>query len=360
MTQHWPTLMGDMQHRGYRADAFKPPLELAWKSYVHKGNWGSAIIVGPRAFIASDELYAFDLVTGDKLWQTTLDIASRGPIAPTAWRDLVLIGGRTGLYAISQQDGSLLWHYPSEIISSTINIVNDCAYWSAEGQQNALDLETIQLIWQQPRHAVYFSPTVFANRVYSFDGTSESNTLYVDDAQSGTPLWNIPLPLTAGDPVTHVCIDGSTLFVTMKRAGALGNGLMALDALTGALQWQFSSAYLSTPPCVTHDTIYVAGLGMFALDRTTGALRWAREYPLEPRRGYIFERSAPICIGDTIYIGGGTFPFITSFDALQGGAPTWFYTLNAKTFSTPSYANRHLLIGAHDGYLYCFRQAQSG
>lgn len=47
---------------------------------------------------------------------------------------------------------------------------------------------------------------------------------------------------------------------------------------------------------------------------------------------------------------------IYGFDARQGDL-IWHYETGSLVYSTPAYANRHLLIGSHDGYLYCFRQA---
>jgi outer membrane protein assembly factor BamB len=166
--------------------------------------------------------------------------------------------------------------------------------------------------------------------------------IYALDADIGKLKWHVGLE--AGHPVDTVCIYEDSIFVSVEY-----HGMYSLDVQTGKVQWKYKTEYGPfTAPCVseTDGIVYVASGPLHAVSITNGKAIWTSEK-------YGLATSAPIVVGDYIYIGGGRHRFIHAFNR-HTGEKVWEYPTGDLVYSTPAYANGRLVIGCHDGYVYCF------
>lgn len=356
MKEAWPTLMGDYQRTGYRAEECKPPLELAWKYQLGGYIWGSPIILGERVYMAQDRVYAFDLRTGNIIWETN-DYETIRVTSGLDRSDFIFIGGYSNHLLLNAEQGKIEATWPIKTANSTAFIHDKTIYCYGIRQLYAIDLESRKLRWQRSCDGVQYSPSSDGKWIY----WAEAGSLTAIDMQQGNTIWQIPLPQK--NPLGYVSVKDGMLYLGLKQQG----GIIALDAQTGRLQWHVQhgedAPYFTTPICVTDRYLYLGGLqGLYAFERSTGDLVWHQtdsSHHIPQYQGLILANSAPICIGKTIYIGGGNSLIIGAFDA-DTGEPLWCHETEDLVFCTPSYANGHLLIGSHDGYLYCFRQQNAG
>jgi hypothetical protein len=356
MTNNWPTLMGDQQRTGYRPDAFKPPLELAWKHYFDDYVMDSGIIVDGKVILARDYLYAFDLQTGEQLWKSERAInAIDGPgSAPLFWQNALWVVGAAGLYQFELEKGRQLEHWPCASPNRNLTATASKLFWSGgllyylfdlqQGIIDQFDVESTSLYLASDGERLYGSRIV--EKVY--------NECVAWELENDLWIWRHRFSREDSFAIGHITVSDSLLYLLHRTTG-----LSALNVQTGEKVWHFGDKrfLLQYAPCVTPDNIYVAGRGLYALDRKTGSLIWKNES--DPKWDSGMSLSAPpICIGSTIYMGGGNDRNIYAFDAVSGEL-IWQYPTKAMTHSAPAYADGHLVVGCHDGNLYCFRQAQA-
>jgi outer membrane protein assembly factor BamB len=358
MSDSWTTFMRDQQRTGYCPEEFEPPLELAWKrqfiNYPEVSNCihGSAIIVGETVYFAWDHLYALDLHTGHVLWRSKTRIDSQGRGSPLFWSDSLWLAGREGIYQLDPKNGDLIRYWPSQIFGTSVTIADNKLYWVAVTSTLwSLDLQTEEML--------PFPDKVEKNTILSFDSERLYGSVFKDygsrlvawDRATRRTAWEYIPPQGTSFLVNPLSVGSSRVYACFKK----GSGLIALDAATGQVDWNFSDP-VRTPPCLSDGRIYIGGNAFYALDAETGTIIW-QQGAEEPRSAsFHFDVSAPICVGSSIYVGGGSKRMIYGFDARQGDL-IWHYETEDMVYSTPVYANGHLLIGSHDGYLYCFRQA---
>lgn len=360
MTSNWPTFMGDQQRSGYCPDAFQPPLELVWNQqcsdYAQVGNYihGSPIIIGERVYFAWDHLYALDLHTGNLVWKSQTRIDSRAKGAPLFWNDSLWVAGWKGVYQIDPHDGDLIQHWPSYIFGTSLTIADDLLYWvSVEGSLLCLDLHSHQTSVIAEDLIKTSLLTVDTNHLYGLGYRDSRQTLLAWQRKTHELVWHYSAPTSGYYLANPISVAHSRVYLPIKN----GIGLVGLDSATGKLLWQSTLQEVQTTACVAQDTLYIGGYGMYALDCKTGTLLWENTTGHPSRTSFSFENSVPICIGSTIYIGGNNSFHVYAFDSKNGDL-VWQYKMGSLVYSTPSYANGHLLIGSHDGYLYCFCQAQ--
>jgi outer membrane protein assembly factor BamB len=357
--QHWPTYLSSAQRNTFVPDRFAPPLRLMWKFELGSYVWGGPIIVDDIVYLLNGLLYALSLDTGELRWISRDWGAVGDTVAPTFWHGRVVAYGIGGIFIVEAATGILQRHIASASAVASPCVYHDMVYWSTmtggflnEGELLAADLHTGALQWQYHLDEGYrWTPSAHHNRVYC----ANLRGVYAFDAAVGTLHWHWPLendrnyPELLKRPQATAVLVEDDLFVAIESLG-----LVALDARTGADRWicDLSTRPLSTPS-IAGDVVYLTHGPLQAVDRATGQPRWAHN-PRDKR--YSFTNSQPIIVGDHLYIGGGHRRFIYGFDR-HTGEQVWAYPTGDLVFSTPAYANGRLVIGSHDGFVYCFEQA---
>lgn len=362
MTSNWPTLMGNLQRTGYCQDAFRPPLELAWSKRLEGYVSGSPIIVGHKLIVSREKLSAFELQTGEHLWTSDITVSAyEGVVStPLFYQDALWVAGMEGIYQLDVKNGNVLKCWPYELSGGSLVVIGQTAIWvDSEQMLYTWDLGQAETGTIEPSD---LSMGLELGSILSADGQSffwfgkfeKQTSLRTWDLQKDSSLWGSSDDLGAW-PIGPPLVSDSRIYINHRKGG-----LSVLDAQTGKVLLRLSDEEIcfQTPLCVTPDYVCGAGRALYALDRKTGVIIWYNDrYPQE-EQNVDFEPAAPICIGSTLYICGGLDHSISAFDATTGEI-IWQYPIENNRLYTPAYANGHLLIGSHDGYLYCFRQAQA-
>ena len=173
--------------------------------------------------------------------------------------------------------------------------------------------------------------------------------MYALDVMTGELRWQwcfAPETPPTSSPLDSAAVSENTLYIALEH-----RGLLAIDTRDGDVRWHYGTKTGPfTAPCVADDVIYVAGWQLHAVNAINGQGIWTSSDQ------YALSTSAPIVSGDSIYIGGGQLRAIYAFDRWTG-EKAWEYETGDLVFSTPAIASGKLLIGCHDGYLYCFEEA---
>lgn len=341
----WITPLRDFQRTGAVSDDLTPPLRLAWKFKAEGYIWSSPVIRRSRVYFPSPRprkgLYALDLNSGEVIWNAD-EFEMGGIGSATVVDELLFICGNGALYIFDSLTGNLKERVPSNTSHSTPCVVNNIVYWGElSGSAVAYDFVKSEVIWKYDiGHPTKIIPTAFGDKIYF----SNVKSVFSLGASSGDLVWERRFTgkyAVAHEPVT---IGGDKLLVSFTTLG-----VYALDLETGDILWNTKAGW-STPISYSVDdgVAYVAGNSLSALSGTTGHEIWVSEK-------FAFNQSAPIAVGDHIFIGGGDWRYVYGFNRTSGQM-IWNHPTGDLVYSTPAFADGKLLIGSHDGYLYCFER----
>jgi len=132
----------------------------------------------------------------------------------------------------------------------------------------------------------WWSPTIWEGKVY----VGADNAMHAFDAETGTRLWSSDkFDYHISQPV----VSEGTVFFSLgnfRGAGKRYGALIALDAQTGTLRWQFQQSDpfgIGSVPTVAGDTVYVYSRRspqtaednnrLYAVNRHNGQLLWKAE-----------------------------------------------------------------------------------
>jgi outer membrane protein assembly factor BamB len=348
MDEHsdWPTRMKDVQRTGYSPDEFAPPLRLVWKFKREGYVWAGPTIGQNHVFFGGDRLHALNLTSGELLWRSD-ETNAFGASSPTLWEDLLFVCADESLYALDAQTGAIRFEINIGNRDSSPCVYEAMVLWGARGGRfYAADAHTGAIKWmyeaQYSRYSdpIRFTPSILADTIYF----GHYPTVYALDVHTGALKWYWREELD-DSPVDAAPIWEDALFVAIKNGG-----LFALDTTTGQVKWHYATQYGPfAAPCVADEGIvYAASRRLHAVSCQDGREIWTSDQ-------YGFDTSAPIIVGEHIYIGGGHYRFVYGFDR-RTGQKVWEYPTGDLVFSTPAYAHGRLVIGSHDGYVYCFEE----
>jgi len=195
---------------------------------------------------------------------------------------------------------------------------------------------TNQTRWNFPTGGLLYGPVVADGRVYV--GSGDKN-VYCLDALTGALIWNY----TTGDLVSSspAVVDGRVY------VGSDDRNVYCLDALTGALIWNYTTGYwVFSSPAVADGRVYVGSCDnkVYCLDALTGALIW--NYTTGN-----FVRSCPAVVDGKVYVGSDDNKTYC-LDALTG-AQIWNYTTGGYVFSSPAVVDGKAYVGSCDNKTYC-------
>lgn len=342
----WPTRMGNNRRTGFVDDELIPPLSLAWKYKVGGYIWSGPTISNRQVFIGGDSLSALNLLTGELLWKSE-GIKAWEAASAAVTPDLVCVCCSESLYILKRSDGSILHKIPPGSRASSPCLANDIVIWGGvDGSLHAARIASGERLWSfkvNEEDPIRFTPSINENVVF----VSGYKSFFALNSETGTLIWQRNFDEFPQEPKGSAAIFMDKIIVSINQ-----RGLIALDIEDGSICWEFQTKFgPHTAPAVSEvDKIaYVAGWKLHAVLIDDGHEVWSTE-----EMG--LKHSAPIVVGETIYIGGGHFPFIYAF-SLYKGTLIWEYPTNDLVFSSPAYSEGHLVCGSHDGNVYCFKRA---
>jgi outer membrane protein assembly factor BamB len=340
-SNNWVTPMKNYRRTGNSKDKLQLPLQLKWKKKVGGYVWQSSpikndvfIIMGPKG------IGAFRVFDGELIWQNQ-DFQKTGMASACIAENIVLATGKDGLIAFSMIDGKRLWAIESNCDPwGTPCVLNRMVFWGTLiepiGRELwAADIDRGQVFWKYPGLPQgSIIPSASPNGVY----ISCVNSVLKVDPNTGKKcwIWTDEIPGIGGLGWSTVTDDFVITSVT---------GLVCLGTDDGKILWRSRG---KSAVSLSHDMqiAYVASINLQAINVSDGQCIWSTE-------GYNFHGSAPIVVGDYLVIGGGFNRFIYIFDRKKGDQ-VWEFGVGDLANGIASYSNGHILIGSHDGYLYCF------
>lgn len=339
-------------HSGSQTDQVTPPLVQRWSRDLG-AQISYPLVAGGRIFVTvgsdtpiTTQLYALDEKTGATLWGTKL---TANP-SSIPWSGITYENGRVfalsedgNLWAFDAATGTVLWSTSimtsyAYVFSSPPTALGGIVYTAGAGDGGtvfAISEQNGSVLWSKPRwveNGDMSSPAVSSNGVYV---SYVCNNAYDFDPKNGDLIWRHGGPCEGGGGRTSV-LFGGRLYV---RDNVTGN--LMLDAQTGAVLGGFSAG---PAPAFNGSTgFFLSGTTLEARDVVSGAVQWSFT-------GDGTLSSAPIVDNGYVYI-GSTSGNLYALDA-KTGANVWTGTLGAEV-RTPTEQNLLPLpgLGAGDGFV---------
>jgi outer membrane protein assembly factor BamB len=232
--------------------------------------------------------------------------------------------------------------------------------FQTHGTLYCLDRATGKPVWtfdnDQKLKPVFSTPCLANGRLYIGEGFHQDNNckLYCLDAASGKKLWE---HATASHTESSPCVVDGKVY-----CGAGDDGLLCLDAGSGAVVWHFQGLHVDCSPVVAGKHVY-AGSGkgdtyhetcLFCLDRETGTEVWRVPTDL-PVWG------APAAAGPYLYVGLGNGDFESSDPKPAGavlcveaatGRQVWRCDVADAVLNRPAVGRHLVYFGSRDQHGY--------
>lgn len=163
--------------------------------------------------------------------------------------------------------------------------------------------------------------------------------------QTGGAVW--------GDTAT----DGESIYI-----GSTDGNLYTLDSVTGKLNWAIKTGGpIFSRPLLYGEYIYTLSDDefLYKLNKKSGrqawafeteASEWVRGLPDHEEPGYDSMSSAPVIVGDVIYVGSSNGHVYAIHK--DSGEEVWRYQTGGPVLSVPAIEDGALFIGSNDHHLY--------
>jgi outer membrane protein assembly factor BamB len=306
--------------------------------------WEGAAIQEDRVYLPGREVRCIGLSDGEVLWKTP-EIKAFGT-CPSLMADRILVCTFDGIVCLNIENGEPMYQIPPGSREVSPCVINDRVFWSGvDGRIHAVDITTGEKLWESSitsDDAIRFSLCSDGEAIFFADNYG----VYSLSTSSGETLWSWNNGGSPVEPLKSGSIVDEVLLIPSKVLGILG-----INKDDGKEIWRTS---LSSGPftgiCADPEAgiAYVGGRSLISISTLGGIQNWSSAE-------FGFKNSTPIIVGDFIFVGGGFDRFVYGFNRANG-EKVWEFPTSDMVYSTPSFAQGRLLIGCHDGYLYCFGQ----
>lgn len=233
-----------------------------------------------RVIVATRDGYVRSLSPFDGAMEWEFKTQGRFVAGPTVHQGVVYVAGGDGyLYALRATNGEKLWAFKAneELVSSP-TVAGDRVLVASQSETVfAVNLETGAWLWQYRRDAPSGFTVRGTSRPVASDGLAymgfADGYLVALSLESGVALWEKRLSVSGGnqflDVDTTPVVANGRIFVASYL-----DGVSALDAKTGALQWTTKHGGL-TSLLPRGNTLFATGDGsLTAFDMVKGRELW--------------------------------------------------------------------------------------
>jgi outer membrane protein assembly factor BamB len=309
-------------------DPGEPP-SYRWTTETDGAIWSSPAVADGTLYVGSydEHLYAMSADDGEVLWR--YEVGDRLDGSPAVVDGTVYVGAfDRNIYALDAETGAERWVYGTEgIVRSSPTVVDGVVYIGAHCR------------------------TTECSNYYDV-AWPERGAVYAIDARTGDVRWRYE----ADDGVVSTpTVDGGTVFV-----GGSDNHLYALDAETGRERWRFDTDdRVIASPTVVDGRLYAGNLGgkLYAVDTDVGELRWRFDSTRSGDDGVAVSAvvtSSPVVCDGGLYVGttvpeaDGTYGTLYALDADEGTVRWSASPFGQSLGSSPVVVGGTLFFGAHD------------
>ena len=301
------------------------------------------------------DVYAINITSGTKVWNTTLSYIADGSGGPAIAGGRVFVQSDGSLYALNQTTGGIIWNSPYGDYYGVPSVADDIVYATVSYPPNvyAINATNGNLIWSYAispaPHQINAPQVVAENTVYV--KTSQAS-LWAIDAKTGALKWSCAscgVPGAGGISYANnaIYVVGGSTYVR------------AVNATTGASIWNYSfgSSHNSmSGPGIGDGKLYIvssssaAGCNVTALNLSTGSVVWSK---LLGSLASCSARSSPAIAKNTVYVTTSTNGMIYALSATDGSS-IWNYTtpLTYELQSSPVIANGQVFVSADKLYAF--------
>ncbi|MFN4133395.1 MAG: PQQ-binding-like beta-propeller repeat protein, partial [Candidatus Hadarchaeales archaeon] len=339
----WETFKGDVERKGYSpAETVPATPEIAWETSADAPS--SPVVGRLLVFVGtgSGELLALEVHSGQMVWRFK---AGDQVATPSYSGGRVYFGSRDNfIYCISEDNGGLLWKYPTggPIYSSPAVSGRVVYIASTDNYVYALRDSDGSLLWKKNLGArITSSPAVGGGRLYV--GTWKGS-LYSLNTSNGDIEWEFR-PEISGERENYPIVstpavkDGKIFFGSNNHrfygVDAAGNKIMEFEA----------GDKIPTSPSVGEDAVYFGSVDgyVYSLWIENGGLRW--KFPTE---GEI--HSSPAVAGGEVIIGSADGHL---YNISENGELNWKINVGTILNNSPALAYGKVFITTAGGKIYC-------
>jgi outer membrane protein assembly factor BamB len=305
-------------------------------------SWPNTTMVENKLIIANNNaVYAISSDNGRLIWQfpNKPDRTRSQLYASPAYIDESLVVGSDNkhVFTIDINNGNEIWSFDATNNRSGtapigVSTGSQLAFFTSENTLYALNISTGQKVWQFESKEDLWAPPAANSRSVYLPGMDHSLTSI--DIESGSLMWTQDLK--------GALADSPTIYQDTLYLGSLSNKAYAIDAINGRIRWEFETkGWVWGSPAVVDEQVFISDLDgyVYALNRETGRQYWASTQLDSASRG------TPAYSEGSIFVctDGG---FVYSINASNGNQ-NWSIEIDSK--------NSDRLLAdpiAHNGLVY--------
>ncbi len=340
----WPLFRGNPRSTGVATTTLPENLVELWKFEVTDGSFEStAAIVNGVVYLGdfNGQLFALDLQTGEKKWQTPLGIGFSA--SPAVNEGRIFIGDLDGIFYCIDQDGKKRWEFNAESeIDSCANFYKDkVLFGSQDSKLYCLNAESGELVWKFAiDDQIRCTPTIVENRAFvaGCDGR-----LHVIDLDQGKEVGAVDIAQTGATAAAL----GNRVFCGTQQGIFFGVDWKRLET---AWQKDSGSPIQSSPAIGTTQTnrsVVIFGTQarkVLALDCDNGETVW--EFTAHSKID-----SSPVVVGPRVLVPGTDGRLYQL--KVDDGTKIWEKQFAGGFAASPAVAQKRLVIATRRGVVYC-------
>jgi outer membrane protein assembly factor BamB len=264
----WAIFRSDLNNTGVSDSGVPENNKTFMEFYAGGPIYSSAVYHDKNIYFGSDtnRVHAVEVSTGLELWNNTTGGAVQA--TPLIIDDVLFVGSNDdSMYAFNVSTGEQLWSFPTggDVVSSA-KYYDGNIYFGSQGEFNlssftfdgklfAVNASTGVEEWNfTAKDQVWSSPSINDGLVYF--GALDGN-MYSVWANNGTLNWNYSSGAAGEDFYSSPALQNGRVFVgTSYQMTQLG-ALIALNASTGALEWEFATGgFVYSSPAVHDEMVF--------------------------------------------------------------------------------------------------------